>query len=227
MNILSIAGCLIIGMAILLIGIVIIRVAKTKSAKAAKENPNNVVKVKFTPVSIYRSAKSLYVSGLIVSLLAVVLLISLFPISVTARNHGMTEESFSTMPITSVIHSIANSPSQDSIDVDNVAGGTIIMYYKFGCEDCEAVYKDLKAAVENVNDVYWISTQTENGKALLEKYPVTEVPSGIYVRNNTLSGNVTFSKFVLYTVDENGNTVLNTDEYYGIPRLLSMKENNK
>lgn len=227
MNILSITGCLIIGMAILLIGLIIIRISKVKSAKATKEDPNDIVRVKLTPSSIHKSVKTLYISGLIVSLLAAVLLISLIPISISAKRHGMTDENFSSMSIISVIHSISNSPVEDNIDVDNISGGTIIIYYKFGCKDCEAIYKDLKTAINDIDDVYWISTKSETGEALLEKYPVTEVPSGIYIRNNTLSGSVTFSKFILYTVDENGNSVLNNDEYYGVPRLLSMKENNK
>ena len=217
MNILSITGCLIIAMIILLTGLIIVRLSKVRS----KKMPSDMKEM------IDTNSKTQYIAGMLLSITGIVCIIIVGITAVTARTHGMPNEDFTSISIVKAMHSIANSPVESEINTDNISGGTIILYYKFGCEDCEAVYKDVKAQVKDVSDVYWISTESETGKKLLDEYPVTEVPSGVYVRNNTLSGSVTFSKFVLYTTDKDGNTILNDDVYYGLPRLLSMKENGK
>lgn len=227
MNIFSIIGCLILSGIMLLIGLILIRIAKVKSAKTLESDPGKLMRVKFTPTVIHKTAKAPYITGSIIGIIAIIFAISMLPTTLIAKSHGMQSSDFTKMSITSVWHGIANSPSADTLATDKVKSGDIIIYYKFGCDDCEAVYKDLKVRLNGIDDVYWICTQTDNGKELLESYAVTEVPSGVYIRHDTLSGNVPFSKFTLYTTDENDKTVLNTDNYYGLGRLLNMKENNK
>lgn len=217
MNIFSIAGCMIIAMIILLAGLIMVRIAKIKT----KTTPSDV------KTMVAGNYKKQYIAGMIISIIMIVCGIGIGITAAIADSHGMPSEDYTGISIAKAIHSIANSPVESKMDTDDVPGGTIILYYKFGCKDCEAVYKDLKAQTKDIADVYWISTESKTGETLLDKYPVTEVPSGVYVRNHTLSGSVTFSKFVLYTTDQDGNTVLNNDTYYGLPRLLSMKENEK
>lgn len=136
-----------------------------------------------------------------------------------AVKHGLTTKNITFEEMQT---GIQNSPEEDDLPDD--LNGALIIYYKFGCSDCEAVYNDLSSAVANNKNVYWVSTQSEQGKNLLEKYPVNEVPSGVYVRIDSFNGSVPFTAKQLYKTDENGNTVL--DEA-SINRLLYLQQENR
>lgn len=63
--------------------------------------------------------------------------------------------------------------------------GSIIIYYKFGCRDCESVYYDIIRAAGESERCFFVSTQSAQGRSLLESYPVAEVPSAVYVKQNS------------------------------------------
>lgn len=155
-----------------------------------------------------------------------IMIVTAISIYILAPAHG-AQTGIGNEPVHTAIHNIKNSPKESKINPENVAPGSIVIFYKYGCTDCEAIYKDLKTELNNISDVYWVSSESTTGASLRESYPIEEVPTGVYIRNDTLSGNVTFSKFVLYTTDKDGNTILNTDAKKGLPRLLSMKEAGK
>ncbi len=152
--------------------------------------------------------------------------LSLIAVSIiigVAKIHGLpNDEIKTTSNIISMITGIVHTPVESSVKPEDIKSGDIIIYYRFGCKDCEAVYKDLKNSLADVSDVYWISTRSETGKALLKTYPVTEVPSGVYVRK---TGNTSFNKFLLYIADGD-NIRLNDNPDYGLPRLLYLKNND-
>lgn len=81
-------------------------------------------------------------------------------------------------------HESKNVPEDDGLR------GAVLIYYKPGCADCEAIWDALSEALVEADrpDVYLINTRSPTGRALLEKYPVKEVPAGVYVAradNNT------------------------------------------
>ena len=47
----------------------------------------------------------------------------------------------------------------------------MLIFFRFGCSDCEAVYQDLSLALQNKPDIYWVSTMSNQGQDLLSKYP--------------------------------------------------------
>lgn len=136
----------------------------------------------------------------------------------TAKKHGLYS---SNITFSQLNTSIENSPEESVLPED--LSGTVVIYYKFGCEDCEAIYPDLKAALGG-SAVYWVSTQSEQGKELLKTYPVEDVPSGIYIRQDNYNDSVPFTAKLLYTSDENGNIVLDKQ---AIERLLYLQSEGR
>ena len=115
-------------------------------------------------------------------------------IKADAYSHGMVD---SNITLQQAKTRIENSPEEDIPPANKK--GVIFIYYKFGCEDCEAVYHELKQAFEKANvNVYWVSTQTENGKKLLDSYPVEEVPTGIYVRKQNYNDALSYTQKKLF-----------------------------
>jgi hypothetical protein len=62
--------------------------------------------------------------------------------------------------------------------------GKIIIYFKYGCDDCKGIHDSLMQYISDnsLTDIYFVSSRSKAGKKLLEKYPVAEVPSAIYIR---------------------------------------------
>lgn len=71
-----------------------------------------------------------------------------------------------------------NSPYEDDLSQD--LSGKLIILYRFDCGNCHDVYPDLKEAIKD-REAYWVCSRSEQGRALLEKYPVSSVPTGMYI----------------------------------------------
>lgn len=95
-----------------------------------------------------------------------------------ASRHGLTDYNISWSKI---LKGIENSPTEDKLPKDIT--NKVILYYRFGCEDCEAIYKNLNESTKSNPNVYWVSTRSPQGKTLRDTYPVTEVPTGVYITN--------------------------------------------
>ena len=66
----------------------------------------------------------------------------------------------------------------------NPEPGDILIYYRWGCKDCEAVYLDIAHNVRKQERVFYIETNSENGQELLKDYPVTRVPAIVLIKEN-------------------------------------------
>ena len=76
------------------------------------------------------------------------------------------------------VQAIQKSPIADkSSSLDQQ--GNILIYYRFGCGDCEAVYDSLKEATAGKADIYWVASRQSAGQELLQKYAVPEVPAEV------------------------------------------------
>ena len=101
-----------------------------------------------------------------------------------AKTHGMYQSIFD-ITWEKTINGIKLSPIEDTLpeNKDDLKG-SLIMYFKFGCPDCEAIYEEQQEKLKGINKLYWVSTRSEQGKELMQTFPVTEVPAGVYVKQN-------------------------------------------
>lgn len=130
-----------------------------------------------------------------------------------ARQHGLYTIN---MTPAAIVHGIKNSPEEDEIPDD--LSGKIILYYRFGCYDCEALYDELSSLVSDA-DVYWVSTRSRQGKALRSRYPVQYVPSGVYI---SIDGTKNFTHVLYGTRD--GIPYL---DYDAVNRLIKLQNEQR
>lgn len=122
----------------------------------------------------------------------------------TAYQHGFRE--YMKQNIHDIINSVEYSPEEDTLpnDITNIT----VIYYRFGCKDCEKMYHSLSEKFDNVSDVYWIATRSKQGTKLRETFPIETVPSAIYI-----SDKETAVLFELYTKStENNKTTIELNE---------------
>ena len=86
--------------------------------------------------------------------------------------------------IKDIIYSVKHSPVEDILP-DNLTNATII-YYRFGCHDCNKIDNQLQEKFKNSPNTYWVATRSEQGKKLRKDYPVESVPSAIYIDNQKI-----------------------------------------
>ena len=115
-----------------------------------------------------------------------------------------------------IIRGIQNSPEENELPDD--LSGKIIIYYRFGCSDCEALYEDLSDALFG-SDFLWVSTRSRQGKALRSRYPVQYVPSGVYISTD---GTENFTHVLYGTRD--GIPYLNYD---AVNRLIELQNEQR
>lgn len=119
----------------------------------------------------------------------------------TGIRHGMFDpetglaEIRERIPLTPEESDLANKDLSD----------TFILFFRFGCSDCEAVYPNLQEIVQNRTDWHWVSTRSEQGEELLEEYPIDEVPSLVYIYPD----GTRFAVFKMHIKNEHGNIALN------------------
>ena len=73
----------------------------------------------------------------------------------------------------------------DELTEDNPKPGTVIIWFRYGCKDCEAAKGSIDAYLEETGQkAYWCYTRSDNGKKLRETYKVTSVPSAMLITGN-------------------------------------------
>ena len=117
---------------------------------------------------------------MIFSMLSIYALLDTYHIAYTHGYRGKLTENASGLWKT-----IHESPVEDKLPADIAdLNQRLILYYRFGCPDCGATFKDISARVENLDGVYWVATRSDQGIKLRETYPVDEVPSAVYIRKD-------------------------------------------
>lgn len=149
--------------------------------------------------------------------------ILLFIIGV-AYSHGADIEALRKFSVIRTVKAINNSPIATKKDID--LPGNIIIYYRFGCKDCEAVYDELNERIEQNNNIYWVCTRSKLGKRLLQKYVVEEVPSGIIIQENNC-----YTQYILYNTiyveperEDDDYTIIDEEAFN---RLLQLQQRIK
>lgn len=150
-------------------------------------------------------------------LMLTVLLISHIIVIISAVYHGADTESLNKFGIIRTIQAIIKSPISDHSN-EIAKKGNIIIYYRFGCKDCENIYSELKKCTDATQNIYFIATRQRTGKELLKQYPVDKVPTGIIIQENT------YTAYILYEniyIDDIMHTQFN---YKGFERLLELQK---
>lgn len=114
----------------------------------------------------------------------------------TAYTHGYRE--YTKYTIDEIIHSVKNTPEEDTLP-ENLENITVI-YYRFGCDDCNKLYPELTQYFDTLPDVYWVATRSEQGIKLRETFPVENVPIAMFITDETTA--VKFPLYTKYAVNE-------------------------
>ena len=154
---------------------------------------------RFHAIEVFHKLKSIMLA---VFVICFVLTIHTMNLIQTGIQHGVFDESTT---VSEIVRRLPKTPKESKLP-DNPSN-IFVIYFKFGCSDCEAVYPELSLQIQNRQDVYFISTRSEQGLKLQEKYPIDETPTLVYIYPD---GN-RFAKFKLYKKDESGQIVLAQD----------------
>lgn len=137
----------------------------------------------------------LFTTGLCIIIAAILVILT-----TAALRHGLYDYE---LTVPQLITGLRYSPEEDTLPED--LSDSLIIYYRFTCDDCEEIYDDLRQSFLGYNNVYWISTRSEQGKALRKLYPVEQVPTGIYIDNENIP-----HRYLLMTRTDEA-TVLDTE----------------
>ena len=101
----------------------------------------------------------------------------------TGTQHGMYQINLTCQDILNGIH---HSPIETPLPSDQSPTQCLIIYYRFGCSDCESIYQELaeQLTTSDNQNIYWVSTRSKQGENLRKSYPVSKVPSGVYIKGN-------------------------------------------
>lgn len=95
-----------------------------------------------------------------------------------ATSHGAYDD---TMPFKELAEHTPLTHEEDVLEDD--LDGLILLFYRYGCHDCENVSAELEAWAEGRDYVRWVSTRSEQGSPLVQEFVIGEVPSAVYVAN--------------------------------------------
>lgn len=137
----------------------------------------------------------LFTTGLCIIMAAILVILT-----TAALRHGLYDYE---LTVPQLITGLRYSPEEDTLPED--LSDSLIIYYRFTCDDCEDIYDDLRQSFLGYENVYWISTRSPQGEALREIYPVEQVPTGIYIDDEGIP-----HRYLLMTRTEEG-TFLDTE----------------
>lgn len=125
------------------------------------------------------------------------------------ENHSLTEV---------VTHAQSTPASAEA-----ACAGDLVILYKFGCPDCDAVYDDANAlAAESGVTLKWVSTDTELGRELAEAHGIDWTPTGVYMLNDKIGD----TEIIQMRIDkvEDDQTVLDTS---ALTNLIEYQQKGK
>lgn len=155
-------------------------------------------------------------ASVILVIITAVYAVFVVPTFVTALSHGMYKIDTS---LSDMSYNNAHTPPESKLPDDYKH--KLIIYYRYDCHDCHAVFEDLKKETADY-DVYWVSTRSEQGKKLMEEFPPQEVPTGVVITESD-SGKTEHLMRPLGKL-ENDMTVL---DFRNLQELLSFNPDKK
>lgn len=182
------------------------------------------------PSKLKQWEKALFIFKIITLLLLAItlLMLSIFMYyDTTARKYGAYDD-FAKKESINIIKQNINKGFIDQSDIlpDDLKG-CIIIYFKYGCSDCEKIHDDILDYIneKNVTDIYFVSTRSKKGIELLQQYSVETVPSGIYIMKNPTSSTERYTE-ILYNMNAPASQV-NTFVSKNFDKLLDYQNRER
>lgn len=169
------------------ISIIIAFYYSKKSEMATIETDTITVTKLPSEMNQMRRAVSLFKIVALISLMIALSLLSTFMYyDATAKKYGAYDDYYKRDSIRDIQYSVSKGFIDQSKELPENLEGCIIIYVKYGCIDCDKIHDGITSYLkENKTDnIYFVSTKSEQGKKLLEKYPVSAVPTGVYILKN-------------------------------------------
>lgn len=138
-------------------------------------------------------------------LVNITLIVSICFIHTDGLKRGMTSDDWDNYSIFEIIETNQNTPISEEVSLDD--DGAIVILYKYGCPDCEAIYDELNDFLTDadIDNVYFVASSSESGETLIEEGQITSVPSAIYIRHEALSNGSTINWVSITTTDSDSN----------------------
>ena len=170
-----------------------------------------------TPDAKRLSKKLLYV-------FAIITLFQATQIHYTANTFKPNEKIFNTLSLFKILQ--LNNKSIKTKEPNSIEKGQLIVIVKYGCKDCSAVKKDMLKYIkdQNVKDIYFVSNESKIGKELITKANISQLPTLVYVRNNSIAKDIDLNHTILYTINNEGKTVFDEPAF---SRMLNRQLNKE
>ena len=113
--------------------------------------------------------------------------ILLASVGLTAANHGALPEIIKEYTLADLLKGIGNSHAQRLPESREQLADAYVLYYKFTCPDCQNTYHELQnwLGTHDIGaEIYYVPSNSEYGKELMQDFPVSEVPSLVYIYPN-------------------------------------------
>lgn len=174
-------------------------------------------KKNITPNTKKLSKKLLYV-------FAIITLFQATQIHYTANTFKPNEKIFNTLSLFKLLQ--LNSKSIKTKEPNSIEKGQLIVIVKYGCKDCNTVKKDMLKYIkdQNIKDIYFVSNESKIGKELITKANISQLPTLVYVRNNSIAKDIDLNHTIVYTIDDKGKTVFDEPAF---SRMLNRQLNKE
>ena len=141
----------------------------------------------------------------------------------TGEKRGMTMDDWKSENVAEIIRINNETPVSQTLPKER--NGAIVILYRYGCPDCEAIYDDLRNAIDELDlkDVYYVASSSEYGQKLVEEGDIRYVPTGVYLRHEALANGASVTHIPLASEDGN-ETVLDTA---ALKRLALLQEKQR
>lgn len=141
----------------------------------------------------------------------------------TGEKRGMTMDDWKSKNVAEIIRINNETPVNQTLPKER--NSAIVILYRYGCPDCEAIYDDLQEAIDELGlkNVYYVASSSEYGQELVEEGDIRYVPTGVYLRHETLANGASITHIPLASEDGN-ETVLDTA---ALKRLTLLQEKQR
>lgn len=164
-------------------------------------------------ITVCRMFFGIFVGGIVAGLV----LLGVYAYGACAKH--MSASYWSDHGIAEVVSHVQSTPDS----ADSIEKGDLVVFYKFGCPDCDAVYADAdKLAAESGTTLKWVSTDTDLGHEFAEEHGIDWTPTGVYMLNEKIGE----TEIIQMRIDktENGQTVLDAD---ALSNLIEYQQKGK
>lgn len=174
-------------------------------------------KKNITPDTKRLSKKLLYV-------FTIITLFQATQIHYTANTFKPNEKIFNALSLFKIMQ--LNNKSIKTKEPKSIEKGQLIVIVKYGCKDCNAVKKDMLKYIkdQNIKDIYFVSNESKIGKELITKANISQLPTLVYVRNNSIAKDIDLNHTILYTINNEGKTVFDEPAF---SRMLNRQLNKE